>query len=35
MTNIRDKEAASQIVEDLYLYAASRSKYSSKYYKLE
>lgn len=35
MTNIKDKEVASQIVEDLYLYAASRSKYSSKYYKLE
>ena len=35
MTNIKDKVVASQIVEDLYLYAASRSKYSSKYYKLE
>ena len=29
------KDKRDQIVEDLYLYASSQSKYSSAYYKLE
>ena len=29
------KDKRNQIVEDLYLYASSQSKYSSAYYKLE
>jgi len=32
---IRDSEKRNQLVEDLYLYASSQSKYSAAYYKLE
>jgi len=32
---IKDKEKRNQLVEDLYLYASSQSKYSGAYYKLE
>ena len=32
---IRGKEKKNQVIEDLYLYASSQSKYSAAYYKLE
>jgi len=35
VTNIKNTEARNQLVEDLYLYASSQSKYSSAYYKLQ
>ena len=33
--NIRDRNLRNQLVEDLYLYASSQSRFSSAYYKLE
>ena len=35
ITGIKNKDKVDQVVEDLYLYASSQSKYSSAYYKLE
>ena len=35
VTTIKNTEARNQLVEDLYLYASSQSKYSSAYYKLQ
>jgi len=35
MEGIRDKNKKNQLIEDLYLYASSQSKYSAAYYKLE
>ena len=35
MEGIRDKNKKDQLIEDLYLYASSQSKYSAAYYKLE
>ena len=33
--SIRDKDVRDQLVEDIYLYASSQSRFSSAYYKLE
>ena len=33
--SIRSKDVRDQLVEDIYLYASSQSRFSSAYYKLE
>ncbi len=33
--SIRNKDVRDQLVEDIYLYASSQSRFSSAYYKLE
>jgi len=35
MEGITSQEKKNQVIEDLYLYASSQSKYSAAYYKLE
>ena len=35
LESIRNKNVRDQLVEDLYLYASSQSRFSSAYYKLE